>query len=186
MARIKFRQQRFLAMKGILAKLLRTSVKRASEEHLLSKTIRLPASLSDLPAPRRRALEEMVILGVLMVCVAHADDDFSKAEERQMAKVLTRWGGLDKNLVGLVLAASHEAKQNRPDIQGFTREVAKKPYSERVHVIEHLFRIAYVDGKLHAKEREMVRQIAKLSWVRHKDFIEAKLFVQKEMGLARH
>lgn len=171
-------------MKGLLAKLLRSSVKRASDEHLLSKTIRLPASLSDLPAPRRKALEEMVILGVLMVCVAHADDDFSKAEERQMAKVLTRWGGLDKNLVGLVLAASHEAKQNRPDIQGFTREVAKKPYSERVHVVEHMFRIAYVDGKLHAKEREMIRQISKLSWVRHKDFIEAKLKVKKEMRVA--
>jgi len=52
--------------------------------------------------------------------------------------------------------------------KGFTPEQKKK-------VIEHLWSIAYADGELDRHEEHLVRKIADLLYVPHRDFIEAKL-----------
>ena len=172
-------------MIGILSSLMRSSAERVREEHSVPKPYKLPKSLADLPAERRRKIEEAVILGVLMQLVAHADEDFTAQEERAIEKALQKEGEISPQEAALVLAAAKEARENRVEIQGFTREVSRRPYAERVHVIEHLFHIAYADKKLSLVELEQIRKIAKLFWLTHKDFIDAKLKVAGALGLRK-
>jgi uncharacterized tellurite resistance protein B-like protein len=50
--------------------------------------------------------------------------------------------------------------------------------SDKVRVIEMLWQVAYADGKLDRYEEALVRKIAELIHVPHRDFIQAKLRVQ--------
>ncbi len=58
--------------------------------------------------------------------------------------------------------------------KGFTQE-------QKIKVIEHLWEVAYADSILDKHEEYMVRKIAGLIYVSHKDFIDAKLRVKKRM-----
>ena len=58
--------------------------------------------------------------------------------------------------------------------KGFSQEQKRK-------VIEHLWQVAYADGILDKYEEYMVRKIADLIYVSHKDFINAKLRVKKQI-----
>jgi uncharacterized tellurite resistance protein B-like protein len=56
-------------------------------------------------------------------------------------------------------------------------------YEQKVKVIENLWEIAFTDESLDKHEEHMVRKIADLIYVEHKDFIDAKLRVKKKLGL---
>lgn len=172
-------------MVGMLSRLIRSSSERAVREHTVSKPFRLPSSLADLPPERRRRLEEMVILGALMQLVAHADDEFSPQEEKAVRKILLEDGSITEREAGIVLAAAREARESRPEIHGFTREISKRPYKERIRVLELLFRIGFADTRLSLVELEMIRKIARLFWVTHKEFTDVKLRVADAMGLRK-
>ncbi len=169
----------------LLSRLVRSSAERVREEHIVAKPYRLPASMQDLPVARRRKIEEMVILGVLMQLVAHADDDLSAKEEKAIERALLKEGSITPQESAIVIAAAREARESRPDIQGFTREVSRRPYVERIHVIEHLFHIALADDHLSPVELGQIRKIAGLFWISHKDFISAKIRVSEALGIRK-
>jgi uncharacterized tellurite resistance protein B-like protein len=55
-------------------------------------------------------------------------------------------------------------------------------YNQKVEIIEHLWGIALTDKHLDKHEEYMVRKIADLIYVEHKDFIEAKLKIIKKQS----
>lgn len=170
-------------MVGILNRFIHRTVSRSESDHLVTRPVRLPASLSNLEPGKRRHIEEMVILGVLLGSVAHADGNFSREEEQATVRILTRRGSISKEEAALVIAAARESKDARPDIQGFTREVAKKPYKERLEVMDLLFLVALSDQNLSHVEMESVRKIAGLLWITHKDFIKSKLRAKEKSAI---
>ena len=175
---------KIIAMTGILTGLLRAAVARTNREHAARKPVRLPASLDELGTKRRHQLEELVILGVLLNLVAHADDVLSEEEEKRLRKVLSDRGADPKEAV-LVIAAAREAAARSPDLHEFTREVNKHPYGERLRVLELLFQVGYADGELSHAELESIRRVAKLLWIAHEDFIDAKLRVRENRGIEK-
>ena len=54
---------------------------------------------------------------------------------------------------------------------------------QKVEIIEHLWEIALTDKHLDKHEEYVVRKIAELIYVEHKDFIEAKLGVKRKLLL---
>lgn len=144
-------------------------------EGFLAAALRRAAPSAVLPAENasQPRVRDAIILGVLLEEVAKAHEGLSAEEEAAVLKVLERRASLEE--AGLALAAAREAAEHRPDLQGFTREVNKLPYEERVRVVEWLFDVALADRDLHFLEVEAVRKIAGLLWVTHKDMIEAKL-----------
>ena len=157
-------------MPGLLSRFIKSSALRANREHLTEKP------------PRRQTMEKLVILGVLLNRVAYADEKISEEEETCIKKIL-RARGAAPDEAAMVIASAREAADKRPDIQGFTREVNRKPYEERIRVVELLFEVALADSNLAPIELAAVRQIADLLWIAHKDFIEAKLRVKNALKL---
>jgi len=79
--------------------------------------------------------------------------------------------------------AEQEVKQ-ATDYHQFTNLIAKKfNQAEKIKIIEYLWMIAYSDYDLNKHEEHMVRRIADLIYVSHKDFIQAKHRVQKLLNL---
>ena len=52
-------------------------------------------------------------------------------------------------------------------------------YPQRVALIEAMWRIALADNRLDRYEEHLIRKVAELLYVSHRDFIGAKLHVQQ-------
>ncbi|MFH1767848.1 MAG: TerB family tellurite resistance protein, partial [Candidatus Omnitrophota bacterium] len=57
------------------------------------------------------------------------------------------------------------------------------PYKFKLSIIKDLFRVAFSDNQLDDRELETIRKISGLLHVSHRDFVEAKIEVKKEVGL---
>ena len=83
-----------------------------------------------------------------------------------------------------IFAFIQEAARERIDLYTFTSEVAAGiTYDAKISIIEHLFRVACVDGDLDNNELEAIRRVCDLFNVSHRDFIDAKIRVKKEFGM---
>jgi uncharacterized tellurite resistance protein B-like protein len=68
----------------------------------------------------------------------------------------------------------------------FTNLIARNfSQQQKIKVIEFLWTIAYADNSLDAYEEHMVRRIADLIYVSHKDFMQTKHKVQQKLARAQ-
>lgn len=81
-----------------------------------------------------------------------------------------------RELVRLAEAELHEAM----DYFQFTSLIKDHfDYGQRVRLIEYLWTVALADERLHHHEEYLVRRIAELIYVRHADFINARLRAER-------
>lgn len=169
-------------MISVLSRFFKASAVRAKKDHLVSGPVAARASVAAPAKSKGLPVQgELVILGVLLNFVAQADGHFLAEEESAVKDILIR-RGVKKEEVGLVLAAAREAADQRMDIQGFTREINEKNYGERLKVVELLFEVSLADKTLSLVELESVRKVARLLWIDHGDFTDAKIRVKKKSG----
>ena len=78
----------------------------------------------------------------------------------------------------LLRDASDEVDQDT-SLFDFTR-VINDHYSasQKLELIESMWRVAYADGRLDKYEESLIRQVAELTYVSHSDYIRAKLAAQ--------
>jgi uncharacterized tellurite resistance protein B-like protein len=77
-----------------------------------------------------------------------------------------------------------EEKQQATDYHQFTRLIAEHyEQDKKVHLVELLWRVAFADSELDKYEEQMVRKICDLIYVSHKDYLQTKHRVMKELGL---
>lgn len=80
-----------------------------------------------------------------------------------------------------LLELARQEQREAVDYHQFTSLIKDHfDYAGRVRLIEALWRVAYADDQLAPLEEHMVRKIADLIYVKHGDFINAKLRVSGE------
>ena len=132
----------------------------------------------------REDVDDKIALGVLLWVVAEADDKFLPEEREKIKEILTSYGKVPPGDWPYILNSIEQAAAQRIDLYRFTREVSKDlPYKVKVSIVENLFRIACADLELAYDEVEMIRKIAGLFRVDHKEFINAKLKIKKEFNI---
>lgn len=126
----------------------------------------------------------LIALGVLMWAVSEADEEFLPEEHQMIEQVLEQHGQLEPERVSIVMEAVKQAASERIDLYSFA-EVATQSIERdtKVEMLEHLFRVACIDGNLDTREHETIRQIYQLFRLDHHEFIEAKIKVKKEFGM---
>ncbi len=138
----------------------------------------------DASEPRVDNIDDKLALGVLLWVVAEADGKFMPEEEEKIKGILKAYSKLSDKDILIVLSSIHQAAEERVDLHRFTKEVsANLDYAMRVKIVEELFRVACVDKDLDNNELEVIRKIAGLFHLTHKDFIAAKIKIKKECGL---
>lgn len=69
----------------------------------------------------------------------------------------------------------------------FTRLINEQfDYAQKCRVVELLWRVCLADAEMDRYEEQLVRKIAELLHVEHKDFIAAKLKVQRDYSTSGH
>jgi len=117
----------------------------------------------------------------LLIEMMRADTEITEEEKRTVTNTIRSKFGLTGEETDALLQFAEKEIWDATGYFQFTSLINKGlTYSEKVKVIEHLWEVAFTDGILDKHEEHMVRKIAGLIHVSHKDFIDAKLRVKKK------
>ena len=141
----------------------------------------LPAG--ETPQARDHALK--LATAVLLVEVMRADPA-SHADERQaVLDSLREKFALHDAEVAQLVALAEQAAQSASDYHQFTSRVNDTfDHSQKIQIVEHMWRVAYADDHLHANENHLISKIAGLLHVTHGEYIGAKLRAKEATSLA--
>lgn len=137
---------------------------------------RLATSVKATQEASRHRLQ--LATAALLLEVARADQGVHEQEiatvERAISKVFQLTAAEVDELMQL---ARKEAQQATSDY-AFTSLIKDGfEHADKVALVEMLWEVAYADGELHKYEEHLIRRIAELIYVPHKEFIAAKLRV---------
>ncbi len=112
----------------------------------------------------------------LMIEVMNSDHQLDDREAATFLDVLSTSLDLSQQeLEELVELAEKQAKQ-ATSLYEFTRLINDHyDYTQKIELIENMWRIAFSDETLDKYEEHLIRKIADLIYVSHSDFIKSKL-----------
>lgn len=148
------------------------AIKSFFEQHLVVSSMSGPSKEHTLRLATAALLIEMMGM----------DDEIQEAEERVLLSLLqSRFSITSVETEQLVDLAKAELIDST-DYYQFTSLINSTfEYSDKIHVIELLWQIAYADKILDKDEEYFVRKISELLYVSHSDFIAAKLRVRGQI-----
>ncbi len=114
----------------------------------------------------------------LLVELMYTDDKVTKEEQEKLAELLQSEFGIESADIDQLIELAQEERNDSNDIYQFTRLINDNyDYENKVKLIKSLWQIAYADDELDKYEEYTIRKIADLIYVKHNDFIKAKLAV---------
>jgi len=115
-------------------------------------------------------------VSVLLVEMSRIDGKVSDAELSHITNLLNKQFELTAQEKSEVMELAHEKLDTSTDYYQFTSVINQHfEQAQKVKMIEQLWQIAFVDGKLDAHEEHYLRKIHSLLHVPHSDFIKTKL-----------
>lgn len=116
----------------------------------------------------------------LLVEVMRADHAFDPREREALLTLLQQHQQLAPEEVETLLELAEQAQREATSLFQFTDLIRDHySYPQRVALIEAMWRIALADNRLDRYEEHLIRKVAELLYVSHRDFIGAKLHVQQ-------
>ena len=135
-----------------------------------------PADSSD---PDRSAGHDIrVATCALFLEMARIDESYNPEETATILSILRDKYGLSQEHADALMAAADEELKGSIDYWQFARLINDN-YSteEKIEIIETLWRIVYVDGKLDKYEDHLIHKLSTLLRLSHDQLIHAKLKV---------
>ena len=114
----------------------------------------------------------------LFVEIARIDNTFTQAEMDTLLSILKEKYGLSPEHADALIADAEKELEESVDLWQFARLINEN-YSneEKIEIIETLWRIVYVDGKMDEYEHYLMSKLKNLLRLSHDQLIEAKLKV---------
>jgi uncharacterized tellurite resistance protein B-like protein len=125
------------------------------------------------------ALRIQLATCVLLLEVAHSDDEFTVEEGQHIVEIMKAKFDLSAEYVIDLMKLALDERKESVDLWQFTNEIDNN-YSpaEKELVLETLWEVIFADDELHPREEYIVRRITRLLNLTHSQFIEAKLKVK--------
>jgi uncharacterized tellurite resistance protein B-like protein len=115
-------------------------------------------------------------VAALLVEVLRADYDVSFAERRQVIDSIGGLLALDATACEALLADAELTVDHAHDLHQFTSQLNENlSHREKLALVEQLWRVARADDIVHKYEEHLIRRVADLLHVSHREFIAAKL-----------
>jgi len=126
----------------------------------------------------QRKHDTRVATCALLVEMARIDETFTQAEMDAILSILKEKYGLSREHADALIAEADKALDESVDLWQFAKRI-NEYYSneEKIEIIETLWRIVYVDGKMDKYEHYLMNKLATLLRLSHEQLIDAKLKV---------
>ncbi len=119
---------------------------------------------------------------VLLLEMAHSDGELHDLEGALIEDLLQKKFSLSAETTAELLQLADGERQSSFDLHQFTRQINENfSIEEKLEVLEGLWRIVYADGVLDKYEEHLMRQLASLLRLSHRQMIDAKLKVRDEV-----
>ncbi len=144
---------------------------------------RLKSILASPPAQTPGAGKErlQVATAALLLEMAHADEEFQPVEGMLIRDLLQQRFDLSPEAAAELMQFAQQERESTFDLFGFAREINHSfSREEKLEIMEGLWRIIYADGVLDKYEDYLVRKLATLLRLSHKEMIDMKLKVLNE------
>jgi uncharacterized tellurite resistance protein B-like protein len=114
----------------------------------------------------------------LFLEMAHIDEAFTQAEMDTILSIMKQKYALSQENADILLAEADKELAGSVDLWQFTRLINEN-YSieEKIEIIETLWRMVYVDGKMDKYEHYLMNKLKNLLRLSHDQLIDAKLKV---------
>jgi len=134
----------------------------------------------------RQSVEHRLRLATaaLLLEMTRADGAVRQAEQAAVSRALGKAFSLASEETAELIALAEQEAHDATCYHAFTRLINDN-YSreQKIQVIELLWEVAYADAEMEMYEEHLVRKLADLLYVRHSEFIQAKLRVQQRLGI---
>ncbi len=112
---------------------------------------------------------------VLLLQLSHADFDSTEQEQQLVFGYLQREYQLAPAIAQQVLAQANQLAADATCLHAYTSKLKVLSETERLALLNQLWQLAWADGSVDPNEEMMLRKVADLLFIRHSDFIKAKL-----------
>jgi uncharacterized tellurite resistance protein B-like protein len=120
-------------------------------------------------------------IAALLIHVAKIDENYEDKEKEIIRKTLIELGATISNIDKLIADAS-VIEENSNQILSFTREVKNGPESDKIRIVESLWKIIYSDDNADMYETNLMRRLAGLLYIDAKTMGDLKEKVKKELS----
>ena len=103
-------------------------------------------------------------IAALLIHVAKIDENYEDKEKEIIKKTLIELGAESSNIDQLILDATI-IEENSNQILNFTREVKNVPESDKIRIIESLWKIIYSDNNADMYETNLMRRLGGLLYI---------------------
>jgi len=119
-------------------------------------------------------------IAALLIHVAKIDENYEDKEKEIIKKTLIELGAANSNIDKLISDAS-VIEENSNQILNFTREVKNAPESDKIRIIESLWKIIYSDNNVDMYETNLMRRLSGLLYIDAKTMSDLKEKVKREL-----
>jgi len=119
-------------------------------------------------------------IAALLIHTAKIDEAYDMKEKDIIKKTLIDLGAEQSNIDKLIAEATI-IEENSNQILDFTREVKNAPESDKIKIIESLWRIIYSDNSADMYETNLMRRLAGLLYIDPKIMGNLKEKIKKEL-----
>ena len=118
----------------------------------------------------------------LLVEVVRADHEEDFVEGEAVSSLLKEFFALTEEETSLLVREAEQEADHAVSLQTFTRALHEQLSLDEKHsVVEMLWRVALADSKLDKHEDHLVRKVAGLLYVQHRDLIRIRNRVRDDM-----
>ena len=119
-------------------------------------------------------------IAALLIHVAKIDENYDDKEKEIIKKTLIELGAVSSNINKLMSDASI-IEENSNQILNFTREVKDAPETDKIRIIESLWKIIYSDDNADMYETNLMRRLAGLLYIDAKIMGDLKEKIKQEL-----
>ena len=119
-------------------------------------------------------------IAALLIHTAKIDEEYKEKEKDIIKKTLIDLGAESSNIDRLISDAAI-IEENTNQILDFTREVKNAPESDKIKIIESLWRIIYSDDNADMYETNLMRRLAGLLYIDAKLMGDLKEKIKREL-----
>lgn len=121
----------------------------------------------------------------LLIELSKSDFEQHTQEEDFIVNTLKEAFGLDQQPLDDLIEWAESATAEAHDLYQFTRLVNEHyGVADKVRLLENLWKVAFIDGRIDRYEEQFIRQVAGLLNRPHSDFIKSKISAKESLGLS--
>ncbi len=119
-------------------------------------------------------------IAALLIHVAKIDENYEDKEKEIIKKTLIELGATSSNIDKLISDALI-IEENSNQILNFTKEVKNAPESDKIRIIESLWKIIYSDNNADMYETNLMRRLAGLLYIDEKTMGDLKEKIKQKL-----